>query len=47
MQISVNSKQANLIIQCLNEKLKNPELLTEDEIEQIKNLKEEIIYQDW
>ncbi len=47
MQISINRKQASIIIESLNEKLNNPELLTEEEIEQIKNLKEEIIYQDW
>jgi hypothetical protein len=47
MQININSKQANLIIQCLNDKLENPEMLSDEEIEQIKNLKEEIIYQDW
>jgi hypothetical protein len=47
MQININSKQANLIIQCLNDKLENPEILSDEEIEQIKNLKEEITYQDW
>jgi hypothetical protein len=47
MQISINRKQANIIIKCLNEQLENPELLSEEEIEQIKNLKEEITYQDW
>jgi hypothetical protein len=47
MQININSKQANLIIQCLNDKLENPEMLSDEEIEQIKNLKEEITYQDW
>lgn len=47
MQININSKQANLILECLNEKLNNPELFSNEEIEQIKNLKEEITYQDW
>ena len=47
MQISINSKQASIIIKSLNEKLENPEMLTEKEIEEIQNLKDEIIYQDW
>jgi hypothetical protein len=32
MQININSKQANLILECLNEKLNNPELFSDEEI---------------